>query len=286
MARKIKDDQDVNDYVRNIVKEAGSSFYWGMRFLPKNKREAMFAVYAFCRVVDDIADGELSIDEKKRQLDEWKKIINGLYRNDVPSDNKIAIALGRVINEFSLPKDEFLEVIAGMEMDMNNTGTPLTMSELKLYCRRVAGAVGMLSIHIFGDTSKESVQYAICLGEALQLTNILRDEAEDADMGRIYIPLELMSKYGVEGLSPKELLDSPALLDIRKDLAVRAEEMYAKAQSLITPQNKKALKAAEMMKRVYYAIFRKMQKRGIGVVSPRIKLGKLDMLKGLLGYEE
>jgi len=285
MARKIKDDQNINDYVDNIVKKAGTSFYWGMRFLPKNRRNAMFTVYAFCRVVDDIADGELNLDEKKRQLDEWKKIINGLYQNNVPANNKIASALKRVIDEFSLPKDEFLEIIAGMEMDMNNIGKPLTMSELKLYCRRVAGAVGMLSIHIFGDTSKETVQYAICLGEALQLTNILRDEAEDADMGRIYIPWELMNKYGVAELSPKELLSSPALLDIRKDLADMTTKMYAKAQSFITPRNKKALKEAEMMMRVYRAIFNKMQKRDIGVVSPRVKLGKLEMLK-VIFYEK
>jgi len=285
MAREIKDDQDVNDYVGNIVKKAGTSFYWGMRFLPKNKRNAMFAVYAFCRIVDDIADGELSIEEKKLQLNEWKKIINGLYQNNVPANNKLASALKRVIDEFSLPKGEFLEIIAGMEMDMNNIGKPLTMSELKLYCRRVAGAVGMLSIHIFGDTSKETVQYAICLGEALQLTNILRDEAEDADMGRIYIPLELMSKYGTEELSPKELLSSPALLNIRGDLADMTTKMYAKAQSFITPQNKEALKEAEIMMRVYHAIFRKMQKRGIGVVSPRVKLGKLEMLK-VVFYEK
>ena len=285
MAREIKDDQDVNDYVGNIVKKAGTSFYWGMRFLPKNKRNAMFAVYAFCRIVDDIADGELSIEEKKLQLNEWKKIINGLYQNNVPANNKLASALKRVIDEFSLPKGEFLEIIAGMEMDMNNIGKPPTMSELKLYCRRVAGAVGMLSIHIFGDTSKETVQYAICLGEALQLTNILRDEAEDADMGRIYIPLELMSKYGTEELSPKELLSSPALLNIRGDLADMTTKMYAKAQSFITPQNKEALKEAEIMMRVYHAIFRKMQKRGIGVVSPRVKLGKLEMLK-VVFYEK
>ena len=279
MERKTKNDQDINDYISNIVKKAGTSFYWGMRFLPKNKRNAMFAVYAFCRIVDDIADGELDIDDKRVKLDEWRKIINGLYQGDVPRDNKVAFALKRAIDDFSLPKDEFLEIIAGMEMDMNNVGKPLTMSEIKLYCRRVAGAVGMLSIHIFGDTSKESVQYAICLGEALQLTNILRDEAEDADMGRTYIPLELMNKYGVAELSPKELLSSPALSDIRKDLADMTTKMYAKAQSLITPQNKKSLKAAEIMTRVYHAIFRKMQKRGIGVVSPRVKLGKLEMLK-------
>ena len=285
MERKIKNDQDVTDYVSNIVKKAGTSFYWGMRFLPKNKRNAMFAVYAFCRIVDDIADGELSIDEKKLKLDEWRKVINGLYQGDVPRNNKIAFALKQVIDEFSLPKDEFLEIIAGMEMDMNNVGKPLTMSEIKLYCRRVAGAVGMLSIHIFGDTSKESVQYAVCLGEALQLTNILRDEAEDANMGRIYIPLELMDKYGVEELSPKELLNSPALVNIRQDLADMTTKMYAKAQSFITPQNKNFLKSAEIMMRVYHAIFRKMQKRGIGVVSPRVKLGKFEMLK-VVFYEK
>ena len=285
MERKIKNDKDVSSYVSNIVKKSGTSFYWGMRFLPKNKREAMFAVYAFCRIVDDIADGKLSLDEKKLQLDEWKKIMNGLYQDDVPGNNTVAFALKKVIDEFSLPKDEFLEIIAGMEMDMNNIGKPPTMSELKLYCRRVAGAVGMLSIHIFGDTSKESVQYATCLGEALQLTNILRDEAEDTDMGRIYIPLELMSKYGVEELSPKELLKSPALLNIRKDLADMTTKMYVKAQSFITPRNKKALKAAEMMMRVYRAVFKKMQKRGIGVVSPRVKLGKLEMLK-VVFYEK
>jgi phytoene synthase len=170
-------------HVLGLVRAAKSSFYWGMRLLPPAKREAMFAIYAFCREVDDIADGAMTTDAKLQALEGWRGEIDALYQGR-PS-RPTAVALLAPIERFDLPRDEFLCMIDGMEMDAKGRMTAPGMAELERYCRAVAGTVGLLSMSVFGQRGGELDRGALALAEALQLTNILRDIHEDAEQQRL-----------------------------------------------------------------------------------------------------
>ena len=167
----------------------GSSFYWGMRLLPKARREGMFAIYAFCRAVDDIADDLPTREQKIAGLAAWRADIAALYAGEMPHD-PLARLLVKPIADFALRRADFEAVIDGMETDALNDIQAPSMAELDLYCDRVASAVGRLSVRAFGETSLAGDRTAYALGRALQLTNILRDVVEDADRGRLYLPRE------------------------------------------------------------------------------------------------
>ena len=183
--------------VENIVKKSGSSFYWGMKLLPEIKKRAMFSVYAFCRVVDDIADNTGKIKSKKTKLNSWKKKIDNLYQKKVINES-IMKELNTSIENFNLEKKDFISIIDGMLMDAKKKIQFPSTTELELYCRRVAVAVGYLSIKIFGLNDSKGRKYAYSLGMAFQLTNIVRDFKEDLDIGRCYIPGEKLKKYGIK----------------------------------------------------------------------------------------
>ncbi len=272
------DAQKIGIYINDIVRASSSSFYWAMRLLPIRKRNAMFAVYAFCRQIDDIADEPAPLNIKKQRLNEWTVAINDIYAGKEPLYNPVALYLQTVCEEFKLPKEEFLELIRGMEMDTHDGLTPPSLDKLRLYCRRVAGAVGLLSIHIFGVTDDKSKRFAIALGEALQLTNILRDTDEDFAIGRIYLPQEFMESCGIGDIPPSEILTHAAIGKVREKLANLAELRYTEAKMLITPENKKALHPAIMMMNIYYEILEKMRRRGWNKITPKVRLGKLHML--------
>ena len=188
--------------VERIVKNSGSSFYWGMRCLPEKKKRAMYSIYAFCRTVDDIADDNRPINFKKKELDKWIKKINLLYKFSHQKDSLLK-ELQFSINEFGLEKKDFLSVIDGMKMDTKTKITFPSTKKLISYCEKVAVAVGYLSIKIFEIEKISGKQYAYSLGMALQLTNIARDFKEDLEMGRCYLPHEKLKKYGLK----KELIN-------------------------------------------------------------------------------
>ena len=182
-------------HVTDVVHQARTSFYWAMRLLPKAKRQAMFAVYAFCRVVDDIADGDLPAGRKLRQLQGWREEIERLYAGT--PRHPVARALREPIATFDLAREDFLAIIDGMEMDARGAhGRAAAWPSCGSIARRVAGAVGLLCVRIFGAPRADGIALADALGEAVQLTNILRDIAEDAELGRLYLPRELLSKHG------------------------------------------------------------------------------------------
>ena len=183
--------------VERIVKNSGSSFYWGMKCLPEKKKRAMFSVYAFCRTVDDIADDNRPVNFKKKELDKWIKKINSLYKFSNQKDSLLK-ELKYSINEFGLEKKDFLSVIDGMKMDTKAKITFPSTKILIAYCEKVAVAVGYLSIKIFEVDKIPGKKYAYSLGMALQLTNIVRDFIEDLEMGRCYLPHEKLKKYGLK----------------------------------------------------------------------------------------
>ena len=174
----------------SIAGKSNSSFYWPMLLLPRQKRQAMFAIYGFCRVIDDIADEPGDPDEKRRALQSWRNEIRALY-SGYAGTGALGRALHAAIYSYDLPRSEFDALIDGMAMDIPANGRPggaalaPERETLRLYCRRVAGAVGLLAIRVFDRADPDTESFALALGEALQLTNILRDLEEDADIGRL-----------------------------------------------------------------------------------------------------
>ncbi len=181
--------------VEAIVRAAGTSFYRGMAVLPPDRRHAMYAIYAFCRIVDDIADEEADFADKPPRLDAWRQRIAGLYRGE--ADDAVTRVLLLAVRRFGLRRQDFLAVIDGMQMDAEAPIVAPDLPKLDLYCDRVAAAVGRLSVRAFGDASADADRVAYALGRALQLTNILRDVAEDAERGRLYLPREWLDAAGV-----------------------------------------------------------------------------------------
>jgi len=178
-----RDSRSDYETVAALVREAGSSFYRGMRVLPKERRAAMYALYAFCRKVDDIADGPEPMEAKRAALDAWRARIDALYAG--ASDDAVTRVLAAAVPLYGLRREDFLAIVDGMQMDAEAPIVAPALKTLDLYCDRVAAAVGRLSVRIFGDASPAADRVANALGRALQLTNILRDLVEDAERGRL-----------------------------------------------------------------------------------------------------
>lgn len=247
------------EHVRSITRAAGSSFYWGMRILPEQQRDAIFAVYAFCREVDDIADGEDSPDVKRASLDRWRRDIEDLYANSDPDPaTPVLRALRLAITHYDLDKTDFLEIISGMEMDTDDSILIPDCTRLQQYCDRVAGAVGLLSIKIFGDSGPEARSFALNLGTALQLTNILRDLKDDARMGRLYLPREQFEKFGIRIDTPDAMLASPKIPEICASVAERAREKFREADADLARADARALKPAIVMMMNYRRILERL----------------------------
>ena len=276
--------RDLIDQVESIVKNSGSSFYTAMRLLGPEKRHAMYAVYAFCRQIDDIADEPAPLEAKQKALSVWRNDIEALYTGREPVLD-VAKALVSPVKRFSLPKEEFIALIDGMEMDIPDGMRAPKMDELELYCRRVAGAVGILSVRIFGESSDDAVRFAVTLGEALQLTNILRDMVEDMDLGRLYVPEEALEKAGIavtENTSLSEILADPSLKIARGYLAERAKLRFMEASAALEKLDAKKMKPAVLMKEMYHKIFLMMEKRGWEKLEPRPKPSKFFAVKTAL----
>ena len=245
--------------VRARVKAAHTSFASGMSVLPIPRREAMYALYAFCRVVDDIADDSPTDEVRNLGLNLWRKRIHELFAQKKASDS-ITTALLPAIERFGLIEADFQDIIEGMAMDANQTIVAPNLDALDLYCDRVASAVGRVSVRIFGDTSDMAQRVAHHLGRALQLTNILRDLAEDAARGRVYLPSEILDKNGIETRDPSALLRDPALPAACRDLAAIAGEHFAHAETAMKDCNAHAMRPARAMRHYYYAIYKRLLK--------------------------
>ena len=270
------DEQAAIDHVRALVTRSGSSFLWGMRILPKHRREAMYAIYAFCRAVDDIADEPGERMAKLAQLDDWRGEIERLYRGR--PGKLIAQALRGPVEEFALPKDEFLALIDGMEMDVNGQIQAPSQEDFRLYCRRVAGAVGMLSIRVFGETGPAAEELAVTLGEALQTTNILRDLAEDAERGRLYLPRDVLARHGIAERAPDAVLAHPALPAVCAELAERSRDCFTRARGLLVHCDRRRVRPAILMLEAYDRILRRLEARGWDRPGTPVRLSRLEKL--------
>ncbi|MCP4394976.1 MAG: presqualene diphosphate synthase HpnD [Alphaproteobacteria bacterium] len=275
-----KEEKECMSYVTDVVQRSGSSFYWAMKILPKHKRDAMFVVYAFCREVDDVADEPAPLEEKQQGLHNWRTEIENVYGGK--PKHPVGKALINVVEEFGLEKDELLAVIDGMEMDIPNGMCAPSIEELRLYCRRVAGAVGMLSIKIFGDDSEAARGFAVSLGEALQITNILRDMKEDAEIGRLYMPAELLQNVKIKTIEPIEVINHTQIGRAREELSKLANLRFVEAANFLAKTDKKAMKPAIIMMKGYRSIYDVMKKRGWDKLEPRPSVNKFKMLWAVL----
>jgi len=251
---------------------SGSSFYTAMRLLPKAERQAMFAVYAFCREVDDIADEPgPSPEERRAQLDVWRRAVDTLYTSRASERVR---DLAEPVRRFKMAKEDFLAVIDGMEMDVDEDIRAPAFEKLDLYCDRVASAVGRLSVRIFGMDEASGRDLAHHLGRALQFTNILRDLDEDAAVGRLYLPAEALAAAGIESAEPAEVLAHPALDKACRWLATKAREHYRAADKVAGAATTGRLRAARLMSGVYGAILKRMMTKGWKAPRERVSLGK------------
>jgi phytoene synthase len=257
------------DAVEAVVRAAGTSFYQGMRVLPPDRRHAMYAIYAFCRIVDDIADEDGEMAEKYRRLDAWRARIAGLYRGE--ADGPVTRALVAATRAFGLREVDFAAVIDGMRMDAETVIVAPTRAELDIYCDRVAAAVGRLSVRAFGDSSAEADRVAWHLGRALQLTNILRDIKEDADRGRLYLPAEYLDAEGVPK-DPAGAVASPALPRVCARLAAEAHVHFHRAAEHMARCDRAAMKPARLMGATYDTILTYVERSGWRDLSDRVSL--------------
>ena len=265
--------------IARTVRDASTSFYWAMRLLPKPQREAMFAVYSFCRKVDDIADSEtLSEAQKREQLAAWRAEVDALYagRPSWPETR----ALQQPLEDFSLRRDDFMEVIAGMEMDAGEPVVAPDFETFDLYVDRVACAVGRLCVCVFGDPSEHGVSVAHHTGRALQITNILRDVDEDAAIGRVYLPRELLEKHGLDWSDPKTISSQPGYVAMWRELAEIARQEYDFAEDAMALCRKDVMRPARIMKSVYQRNLERM------MALPDAALADPAVSKRLVGGKE
>jgi len=239
---------------------AGSSFFWTMPLLARQRREAMCALYAFCREVDDIADGEASRSLKQTLLSNWRSEIAHLFAGRPRHD--VTRGLSEAIHLFGLRCDDFLAIIDGMEMDARRDIRAPHFAELDRYCERMAVAVGRISVRIFGEASPGGERVAAELGRALQLTNILRDLAEDARRHRLYLPRELLHAHGIFATTPSWVLAQPALPDVCRDLALLAEQHYAAAAEAIAACPRWTIRPAAVVLGINRALLHELLARG------------------------
>jgi phytoene synthase len=269
------------DAVEKIVRAAGTSFYHGMRVLPPDRRHAMYAIYAFCRIVDDIADEDGDFSVKVERLDAWRARVGGLYQGaaDGPVTRVLVLAAAR----FALRQADFLAVIDGMQTDAEAPVVAPTLEELDLYCDRVASAVGRLSVRAFGDASPAADRVAYALGRALQLTNILRDVAEDAARGRIYLPGPWLDEANVPR-DPATILGAPGLPEVCARVAALAHGYFREARAAMAACNPVAMKPARLMGATYAALLARLERRGWRMPAPRVSLPAWQKLWLALRY--
>lgn len=247
-----------------------SNFYYALSLLPKEKREAMRAIYDFCRHTDDLADNSnAALDEKKSKLDTWREDVRRCYMGTAlhPLLQRISQHLVR----YNIPEEYLLTLIDGVEMDLTKTRYE-TFEELKKYCYAVASVVGLMSLQVFGYKNEQAKAYAICLGYALQLTNILRDISQDAAQGRIYIPLEDLHRFNV---SENDILDNRYGNEFQNLMhfeVTRAEQFYAEARRLLPLEDRSRLFAARTMDAIYHRLLRKIAQAHSKVRSKRIRV--------------
>lgn len=254
-------------YCQDKTAKSGSSFYYSFLFLPKTKRLAITALYAFCREVDDIADAEMDNKIKLVKLEWWRSEIESLFNGN--ANHPVSHALVPAIKNFDLKKEYFLEIIDGMEMDLNEVRFA-NFEELNLYCYRVAGVVGLLSASIFGYKDPATLEYAKKLGLALQLTNIIRDVYEDSLRNRLYLPLDELQQFGVTEQQIFNQDNSDAFHKLMTFHAERAHKCYRDAFETLPEQDRYDQKTGIIMAAIYENTLNEMEEDQLQVLKHKV----------------
>ncbi len=267
---------------KDAAQEAGgSSFYLAMRILPRAQREAMFEIYRFCRKVDDIADSEGPRDERLAALAQWRADVDALFAGKPPARMQAFVA---PLKQFGLRKEDFLAIIDGMEMDVVADIRAPDLATLDLYCDRVASAVGRLSVRVFGLPSADGIALSHHLGRALQLTNILRDVDEDAGIGRLYLPRELLDAAGITTDDPQTALASPQLGTACTPLIATARQHFADARRIMDRQPRGTVRAPRIMAEAYAPVLDGLEKRGFAPPRARVHMSRTRLVFAILRY--
>ncbi|OGU77604.1 MAG: squalene synthase HpnD [Ignavibacteria bacterium RBG_16_34_14] len=269
------------DAAKDIAKTSKSSFYYAFNLLPEEKRDAMNTVYAFCRKTDDIIDEGNEPDELKyEKLHKWRIELENAFNGH--SDYTLLNKLGRTIHKFNIPYEPFFELLKGMEMDLQNNRY-LTFEELKLYCYRVASTVGLMCIEIFGYKHKSAKEFAINLGIALQLTNILRDIKKDSLKGRIYLPQEDLKKFSYNEEDIFKQNYDERFVSLMKYEVERAEKFFENATENLNLDDKKAMFAARAMQHIYKRLLEKIIEAEYNIYKKNIKVSYFEKVGISLG---
>jgi len=259
---------------------ASSSFYAAMRVLPRQQREAMYHVYAFCRAVDDVADNGGARDVRLADLVQYREDIEQLYATGHRTSRTRDLA--GPIAQYGLLKEDFIAVIDGMEMDIVRDLRAPEWKVLDLYCDRAASAVGRLSVRIFGMEEAPGIELSYNLGRALQLTNILRDIDEDAAMGRLYLPKEALRECGLAELSIADILVDPRLDRVCRGIAEKARKYYERSEAIMARSSRRSVRSPRMMATVYRGILEKLIARGWQAPRVDVRRSKRTVLWAVL----
>jgi 15-cis-phytoene synthase len=264
-----------DQYCQHKAAQSGSSFYYSFLFLPPEKRRAITALYAFCREVDDVVDECTDADLARTKLAWWRGEIAGAFHGQ--PQHPVTRALAPATRRFNLPEARFNEIIDGMEMDLVQ-GRYTNFDELKLYCHRVAGVVGLMAAEIFGCTQSATLEYAENLGTAFQLTNIIRDVGEDARRDRIYIPLDELAEFNV---SSEDVLRGKSSTEFRalvKFQIARAREFYRYAFEALPAADRRAQRPGLVMAGIYQALLQKIEGAGDDILVTRTSMTPIRKL--------
>jgi len=255
-----------------ITRQSKSNLALAFVSLGRERKRDITIFYAFCRVVDDIADSpDLSVIEKRVRLGNWRQML----RASVPDEPVLAQDVRQLMHKYSLPAEMLEEIIAGVEMDLSIARYP-TFEELRLYCYRVASAVGLVSIEIFGYRNPRCREYAINLGLALQMTNIIRDVCKDFQAGRIYLPQEDLIRFHYSEADLTKLEYNRQFVQLMQFEASRAREFFRRATAELPPEDRRAMAPAEIMASIYRALLRRIELDKFRVLEKEYRLSKLE----------
>lgn len=265
-----------DQYCQEKAANSGSSFYYSFRFLPEPQRLAITALYAFCREVDDVVDETHDPQVANSTLNWWRSELDQLYAG--APQHPVTQALLPHVKRLDLPREQLLEIIDGMAMDLQQARYN-SFKDLQLYCYRVAGVVGQLSAQIFGFTDRKTLKYAHDLGIAFQLTNIIRDVGEDARRGRIYLPVEELQRFNVPASDILQYRETPQFVELMRFQLERAQHWYDQALAQLPKADRKTQRAGLMMAAIYRATLVEIERDGVGkVLNQRLSLTPIRKL--------